>query len=307
MIGTKLIKHCNRVRRNRGICPVLLGCCAVFLLGACENQSFLDKLPSLGGGGELAESTSHMEPEEISSTSASASNPNPNPKNLFGNSLRSDEERLARLERAVQNMRSEFDNVAPSIRRLMAIEGDIQNLITELRKLTAEPELLTAPRPSAVAPPPASTPQVLGSTAQPKKVPPAQKAHKAKKPPAPKSYTKKTPPPVSGGKASIYDVRIGEHPGKTRIVLDTNAKTNFTTDIDNGENILIIELPQTSWSASTSKSLAKSNFIQSYNVETSGEDSLLIVQLKHNARVGYKDDLPGSNGGRRIVVDIEGS
>jgi hypothetical protein len=81
---------------------------------------------------------------------------------------------------------------------------------------------------------------------------------------APKStYQRKSAPPLSNGQASVYDLRIGEHPGRTRLVMDVNSKTGFSVDIDNNENIAVIDLPESGWTASTSQALAKSNFISS--------------------------------------------
>jgi hypothetical protein len=41
-------------------------------------------------------------------------------------------DRLDRLENAVQELRNDFDTITPAITRLVAIEGDIQKLITQL-------------------------------------------------------------------------------------------------------------------------------------------------------------------------------
>ena len=273
--------------------------CALLLLNGCGEQKIWD---FKGWSEKNTQAASDEKPTENLENSTSHMQPSGPPlgsvKNLFGTSLRSDEERLARLERAVQSMRNEFDNVTPSIRRLMAIEGDIQNLITELRQLTDEPSLLTKPRPAPAAQ--VTTPQVLE---------PVQSATPTKKvTPQPTSRNKinrSAPPPISSDMANIYDIRIGEHPGKTRIVLDVNTKTQFSTDIDNNENILIVDLPNSTWSAAKAKSFKSSPFLQSYNVESEGNSNLLIIQLKRNARISYQDDLSASNGGRRIVLDIE--
>lgn len=217
-----------------------------------------------------------------------------NPKNIFGKSLRSDGERLDRLERAVQDMRNEFDSIKPSVKRLMAVEGDIQDLIVELRRLSDDPGLAApAPRPT-LAPQPIAPPPVMA----PPKAPAPVMAPK-------KSFQKKSPPPVSNGQATVYDVRVGEHPGKTRIVLDVNAKTNYSLDIDNNEKIMVVELPSAGWSAAASRNFGRSPAIASYSVEPAGDGQMLIFQLKRAANVLYQDDIPALNGsGRRIVIDL---
>ncbi len=216
----------------------------------------------------------------------SASNPRKlNPKNLFGGNLRSEEERIDRLERAMQNMRNDFDLVEPSIKRLMAIEADIQNLVGELRKLSNE---TTQANKAAVMQVPA----------------PAVNSKPVKTTKTAKKIQTKTPPPVSGN-PEIYDVRIGQHSDKTRIVLDSNAKTSFSVDIDNDEKIMVVDLPNTKWSAVTSKNLG-SKIVSSYRVEQSGDDTLLIFALKRSADILSQSEIAGARGvGRRIVIDLK--
>ena len=214
-----------------------------------------------------------------------------NSKNLFGKNIRSTDDRINRLERAVQDMRNEFDGVKPSIERLTALETEIQTLVRELQTLNqadfmaAEPVMV---KPQAVATPQFNT------------------THQAPQHTAPtKSFQKKSAPPVQGGKASVYDVRIGEHPGRTRIVIDVNSKTPFNVDVDNNERIMVVDLPQAGWNTATVKSFARSPFVSSYKVETSGQGHILILQLKRNARVSYQKDLKGFSGhSRRLVIDL---
>lgn len=231
----------------------------------------------------------------VSAESPNSLQPRLNPKNLFSKSLRSDAERLDRLERAVQDMRHEFDLVKPSIKRLMAVEGDIQGLITELQKLSANPSIATPPKRRSVV-----TPPVAGSKRTVRR--PANIIRNAAKP----LQTKPTPP-VQNGRANIYGIRVGEHPGKTRIVMDSNTKTTFNADIDNSEKIMIIELSNADWTAKTAQSFSKSPFIKSFKVEPTGNGQMVIFQLKRNASIGYKADIGALNGsGRRFVIDLIG-
>lgn len=305
---TKNIKILNSFGKRTCLKPLSYVCvvCSIALLSSCSGAPS-PRIPAMKKEqtpeAEVKNSVSHMA-SEISSTPKTVARSTLNPKNMFGKDLRSNEERLDRLERAVQDMRHEFDMVTPSIRRLMAVEGDIQELIIELKKLSDDPSIATpAPRTMTneksrpvTTPQVITTPQALHPTSAPKKAAVT-----------PNNINRKAPPPVQGGKASVYDVRVGEHPGKTRIVLDVNAKTSFSTDIDNGEKIMIVELPNAGWSTTTSKSFDKSSYLTSYKVESSGDGQLLIFQLKREARIAYKEDIGGANGGRRIVIDLAGS
>lgn len=222
----------------------------------------------------------------MSQDSEMASPRGTNTSNLFSSNIRDEEQRLDRLERAVQNMRNEFDGVRPSIDRLVAIEQDIQVLIDQLESLTvAQSQPQTAPAPAAL-----KAPQTQSAV-----VPAPQKM---------KSASVKAPP-VSGGVPSVYNVRFGVHPGKTRMVLDVNAKTSFTTDLDNNEKILVIELPNTQWSGAKQKNV-KNPIISSYKVQPMGDNgNMMVVQLKKNTSVTYEKALNALSGsGQRLVIDL---
>ncbi len=225
-----------------------------------------------------------------------------NPKNIFAQSLRSDKERLDRLERSMQDLRNEFDSVRPSIRRLMGVENDIQRLVNELRSLTKDPAFKQTRRePTPIPAPIMVTPQIVTKT----QTPAVSQTTMPKAITSPKTnFQSKNPPPMTSGKPTVYDVRIGEHPGKTRIVLDTNAKADFNVDIDNNENIMVVDIPSANWTAPVTRNFAKAPYISSYKAEPNGDGYLLVFQLKRDVSLASKTDIGGTNGGRRIVLDI---
>lgn len=225
----------------------------------------------------------------LPSQQTSVQNPsllNYNPKNIFAQPLSSTEARIDRLERAVQDMRNDFNLVEPSIRRLMGIENEMQTLVSELEKLNANNSGASI-----------NTPK---STPSPKVVNSAKPTVSSKS----SGFVKKSPPAV-GSRPSIFDLRVGEHSDKTRIVMDVNTKTDFSVDIDNGERIMVVDLPNSTWNARTSQTFAKSPYISSYKVESTDTGNIVIFQLKRDAKVGYKADLKGFEGSsRRLVIDV---
>ncbi len=280
-------KNNKKIFNNKSISHARIGLVVLsaLMVTSCGDYSFLnrsDKRVITQSDEEYQRSVSR-----VTSDTPRALDFETNNKNLFAKSLRTDNERLDRLERSVQSIRNDFDTVQPSIRRLMAIESDIQELIGELRDLSVEPTMvMTAPEPvvEAYRAPIAQAP--VASAPQ-------------------KTYQKKSAPAVEAGKATIYDVRSGEHPGKSRLVLDVNTTATYNIDIDNNENVMVIDLPNTTWTAATSKTFPKSSVISSYNVEASDTGHLMIIQLKKNARIGYKATLPANTGsGKRIVLDV---
>jgi hypothetical protein len=62
---------------------------------------------------------------------------------LFTEPLASPDDRLARLENAVQMMRDDLDTALPTVVRLAAVESDMKDLIAQLESFTAADDMLT--------------------------------------------------------------------------------------------------------------------------------------------------------------------
>lgn len=275
---------------------------SVLLLSACDNggklaninDAFSKSWDQLAGNDPdyIVNDVSHMDKRKSNIQIAKANNevieaPVGSTKNLFGRPLKGDEARLDRLERAVQDMRNDFDRVEPAILRLMEIEGDIQDLVSELEQMNQN---VASTTPMQEKSEPVMAPKTTAKTMA--------------KPSSSKGFVKKSAP-ANTGQPVVYDLRVGEHSDKTRIVMDVNAKTGFSVDIDNTERIMVVDLPNAGWSDKMSQSFGKSPFISSYKVEPSDNGHIVIFQLKKNARVGYKADLKGFEGtSRRLVIDV---
>ena len=215
-----------------------------------------------------------------------------NPAHLFDEPLNDPEQRISRLETAVQSLRNDFDSVSPSIKRLSGLENEIQDLISQLEKLVQQKQAAPAPA-TAYQPPMALQPEEMDE----------EPIQSAAPPPAPQAAAKPAPS-AAGGNAQVYDVRVGEHPGKTRLVLDMSAKASFSADVDNAEKILVVDLPEAGWTAAQSKSFSSSPILASYRVEPSSTGGhLMIVTLKTTANIVYKSGM--EDGGHfKIVIDL---
>lgn len=111
-----------------------------------------------------------------------------------------------------------------------------------------------------------------------------------------------SPPPQN-----ILNVRIGEHPGKTRIVLDLDETSPFTYDLDQRENVLIVELPKAGWKTTSEKIFQTHGLLKSYHTQRAEKGgTILTVRLKKSSRIVMGTALgPASPGGpHRIVFDI---
>lgn len=245
-----------------------------------------------------------------------------NIENLFAENIKDPVERVKRVENAVVELRRDFNAVLPAIVRLSAVEADMQELLRQLESLlrseppAANPVNLMAEEAAQTAghiAPATSPPQEMTPPApQDAAIPPAQitPESQASPPPASISSQARVTPPANTGPQTVTALRLGEHPGKTRLVMDITGAAPYNYDIDNAENLLVIELPQTGWRAAQTQTLAKSPFIQSYNVQPmDGGGSRVIIQLKGPVRVSYEAALrpEADQTSHRIVLDLQGA
>ena len=212
--------------------------------------------------------------------------------NLDG--MHTNEARIGRIENVLSAMQKDLRRMAPPIQRLISIESDIRALVTQLSQLAEE-------EPEAIAPPT----QMAGNTMN---APPASSAPMAVAPVTPPQTGGKAVPAAANG-TTVNRVRIGEHKDKTRIVLDVSGPASYRYDLDNGENLLVIELPGTSWSALNQWQGKKSPLLASYSAAATGSGgSRLVIQLRESASV-INESVIQENcyPDYRIVIDVKGS
>lgn len=174
------------------------------------------------------------------------------------------------------------------------------------------PVAAAQPQQAAAAPAPSPYPQqgYQQPQAQPYQPPVQQQMAAAPMPqaapqqPAPAAYT--PPPAAGGGSLFVSNVRFGEHPDKTRMVLDASSKVDFTYDLDNSEKILMIALPGASWQGAQQMAVDGSPLVSSYNVVPDPQGgSQVVMQLKQPVKVLWAQALPpGGPQGDRVVFDL---
>lgn len=262
----------------------------------------------------------------------------------FAEDIQDPIDRIKRLERALTAIQGDLKTVAPPIQRLVSVETDIQELVTQLQILlendsqpssplpaaTSVPKPDTAsqaspqvtqlanaagaaeevpeqPRPEKQATPPPTPPPDTSPVVANQTAPPVPVPVPEATPPPPAPEPKAAPPTTTdAGTPSVVDLRIGEHADKTRLVLDLNANASFAADLDNNEHILVIELPDAGWSAAQQQTFDKSPLLKGYTVESGGKGSMLILQLRKASGILAQQKLEGETGkGQRIVIDLK--
>lgn len=228
---------------------------------------------------------------------------------LFAADISDPVQRVQRVENAVIELRRDLDAVMPAIVRLVAIEKDMAQLVTQLQTLLRN-EPPTAPTMPAMNEPQDIDPE--GQRTERPVQPPAQAAPpprqavaaQSEDPPQQAAPSESASPAIQGD-VTVKRLRIGEHSDKTRLVLDVGGKPQYSYDLDNSENLLVIELPNAGWSGQQSWSSSKVPLMASYSVQPSGDGSRLIIQLKKPVRV-IKDTILAPNGSpdHRLVIDL---
>lgn len=149
--------------------------------------------------------------------------------------------------------------------------------------------------PVAVHPPPPPPPAIAP-------LPPSQQAAL----PAAAMPVAYTPPAIDV--ASIRNVRFGNHEGgKARVVIDLSAALTFKFDIDNGEKLMVVEIPGAVWDAGpVTRTIQDNPLVQSMTSLPDGAGGTrLVLQLRASAKILWSQAIPPAGGqGNRIVFDI---
>lgn len=202
------------------------------------------------------------------------------------------DERIERLEKVVTALHKDLKSLAPPVGKFVGMQKELENHINSYPLIPGSPPpsiqeqqaASEAPKPLIDSPAPVTAKTV-------KEVPPPAA----------------TPAKVMSGGTNVTGVRTGLHSDKVRLVLDVSAKADFSLDLDNNENILIIELPNAGWSTTAQKSFSgKMPVLASYRTEASNGGTMMIVQLKQATNILYQKSLNALSGnGQRIVIDLK--
>lgn len=166
---------------------------------------------------------------------------------LFEEKIRSDDKRFDRLEGSVQDIHTHLASISPSIERLVAIEGDIQNLVTQLEVLLKDPTPTPAPS--------------------------AKRATSV----AAKSHYKAPVNKGNYGPDSLVNVRGSESAGKTRIVFEMSGKLAVSHDVDNDAGILAFTFPDAVSANLSSGSLKRLKLVSDVSVTPQGGKGYVVA------------------------------
>ena len=97
-----------------------------------------------------------------------------------------------------------------------------------------------------------------------------------------------------------YEQALAQEP------FDVSAMTNYTTDIDNAQKVLVVTLPEAGWSGKQAVEGLKSPLVGGWRVAPRAEGGTIVtIQLKKDAKVVGTERLKAAGQTpARIVIDI---
>jgi hypothetical protein len=110
---------------------------------------------------------------------------------------------------------------------------------------------------------------------------------------------------VSGDGVEIADVRFGDHPGKTRMVLDLTGPVQFEHKLDNEQHLLAIEIRGAQWNAGTESKIIEHSLVAGYKAYAVDGATRIALRLKKPVKVVWSAALKPDHGkSDRLVFDI---
>jgi hypothetical protein len=204
-----------------------------------------------------------------------------------------DGERLSMIEARVSRLEGDVARAKPTLQKMDVMQSHFRALSLELDRIEASYNVTAdaqqVPKPIAQQP------------VAPKPVPPMLAPKPVQKPEQQEKAVA-----VSPKEAAVTSIRIGEQKNDvTRIVLDTTKPAEMKFDLDNGEHILMVELPGNKWVATKSMDLKSSPMVKSFSASSDETGSHLVIQLKMTAKVLTTARLnPSGAYGHRIYLDV---
>lgn len=114
-------------------------------------------------------------------------------------------------------------------------------------------------------------------------------------------------PADAESQVSIKKLRLGEHKDFTRVVLDASGKTNAHIEIDQEDQMIIINLPNTKWEAPDKWYSTTPPLVMAWlaKPDETGKGTRLVIRLKKPVEVSQKLYPPENDyKWHRIILDL---
>ena len=105
--------------------------------------------------------------------------------------------------------------------------------------------------------------------------------------------------------AAVNDVRVGEHPGATRIVLDVSQRTSASFDVSEDGRTLFVNMPEAEWRAGNFSAKHAKGMLTEFRQTTSDKGVELSFLMDEPVRMKAPFFVsPEGTQGERVVIDL---
>lgn len=116
---------------------------------------------------------------------------------------------------------------------------------------------------------------------------------------------RKEKPSLTGNVPQIAKVRFGTHPDKIRMVLDVTDQVQYKHTLEDGNRLLVIEVPGAAWNAGLKAKIIQHPLVLGYRASSDKNGTRLSLKFKKPAQVLWNTKLPPEHGkGHRLVFDL---
>lgn len=302
------------VRLRTGFSVALLLTAATFALSACSSSSDDDLARDLAAPArvDVLSPPKSPDPDQMHPALQIARSRGLKTNVYFNEELQQAVARLHGMEETLGRLQSDLQGTAMAMQRVEMMRQEVEQLNLKIqslqeRLLYAGPALEQAEMRRAMdiqdAPVDAEAPTpLMGDMAKPADAANGQ-ISKPVMDEAPAKAADAAAAPKGNG---VVGVRVGAHPDSVRIVLDVmGGKDKFTANLDNAEKVLMVELPDTAWSAAKSEAIKGNPLVASYSAQKSGNGTVLALTLKAETKILSSKTLKGSGGKpTRLLIDL---
>lgn len=218
---------------------------------------------------------------------------------LFDQKLDDDEDRLARLEAAVQSVRNDLDGVViPSVMKLVAAKKEAEEVAKPIAVTPPAAETqANAEVPATAAETTVAATETAQATAMPQKTAATTTAVAPAATPAPV-----TPAAETKSDVIVKGVRIGDHPDATRLVIDISSGQKRDIALAHEGTQLVVDLGAVAWTGKAVWQAETAKLVASWKYA----DGKFYADLLSPAVIKKQMILPSADtkGMYRIVIDL---
>jgi len=112
-------------------------------------------------------------------------------------------------------------------------------------------------------------------------------------------------PAATASAAAVHDLRVGEHPGSTRVVLDVSEPSDMTIEVSADGRTITVDLPAIEWRAGDFAQRHAKGLLSGYRYTPAAAGGRLSLAMSESVKIRAPFFVgPEGKQGHRVVIDI---